>query len=402
MTRLRLTSFLVIYFIYILPCLGQTVDSTVVTAFGIGDTESDALYNAKINAIGQVFSSYISTNAELINDSIAVNKITSINNGNVQKFEILKTDKSGNGYYVTIRAYVNLKNTIQFCKSLGYEAMIQGDVMSDNLSIKLKNIESEKHVFESFFKVFKTELPNFFNYNITVENPVKATNTNNFLTRINSSVTLNDNFNSILNILVDLISDAGLPAAELPDYKRFNLDFYPVFVQTNEKTCYGFLRSKESIKILIKYFTIIDEAIQNHVVTRNDGKEIGPTSILGPGFNIFFYLYNNQLSSYQFFSTVSQPVSIGKMAFKCQPGEEMSVTNYIKGKYAYKSCFAISDSVLLNGAYTLSNLVYFETPFFYISSTCNKPGNQYFKFVYNDWVSLEELKSINKYSLKFQ
>jgi len=123
---------------------------------------------------------------------------------------------------------------------------------------------------------------------------------------------------------------------------------------------------------------------------------------LGPGFNIFFYLYNNQLSSYQFFSTVSQPVSIGKMAFKCQPGEEMSVTNYIKGKYAYKSCFAISDSVLLNGAYTLSNLVYFETPFFYISSTCNKPGNQYFKFVYNDWVSLEELKSINKYSLKFQ
>lgn len=402
MNAVRFIFLSLLYFIPVVQSFAQPADSTVVTAFGIGDTESDALYNAKINAIGQVFSSYISTSAELINDSIAVSKITSINNGSVQKFEILKSEKSGNGYYVTIRAYVNLKNTVEFCKSLGYEAIIQGGALADNLSIKLKNIESEQLVFESFFRVFKSELRNYFNYTINVDNPVKATNTNNFLVRINSKVALNDNFNSILNILVDIISDAGLTSAELSDYKRFNLDFYPVFIQTNEKTFYGFLRSKESMKILIKLFTSLDEAIQNHVVLRNDGKEIGPGSISGSGFNIFSYLNSKQFSTYQFFSKVNQPVSIGKMAFKCQPGEEGPVINYIKGMYSANSCFTISDSVLLTGAYTLSNLIHFETPFFYISSSCNKLERNYFNFFYNDWVSIEQLKSVNKYSLKFQ
>lgn len=382
-----------------LPAFAQEDSTAVVSAFGVGNNESDALHNAIVSAINQIFSTYITTQTEIINDSVAVNKFSAISNGNIKSYQIIKSEKTGDGHYVTIKAEVNLKNTINFCKSLGIEAEIQGGFMSNTLSLKLKNIEAEEKVFSSFEQVFKNEIKNIFNNTITAESPIKATNTNNFLIKVKSNVEVNHNFNSILNVLIDIIDNAALPIEELADYRKFNLEFYPVFIQTQEKTCFRFLRSKNSLKALVRYILNIDESLRTHIIKRNDGKELSPNSLSPGAFNFLYYNENGIFRSYKLFANgIQQRVEIGKLAFKGNKNDEKTLASFIASKYNQMDCIDINESNLLETKYEYNGLTFIELPFFFLTSKCQ---SQPFSFTYNDWVSLDDLKKISKYSIIF-
>ena len=113
--------------------LAQDSKVETVVAFGTGANETDALYNAKINAMDQIFGTFISTATVVVNDSVAMNKVTSITNGQITNYEIIKSEKTTNGYITTIRVSANIQNLITFCKTIGIEAKIQGSMYSDNL-----------------------------------------------------------------------------------------------------------------------------------------------------------------------------------------------------------------------------------------------------------------------------
>ena len=90
----------------------QTNQIETVVAFGTGANQADALYNAKLNAMDQIFGTFISTKTVISNDSIVMNNVISITNGQITNYEILKTDKTENGYIITIKVSTNLQNLI--------------------------------------------------------------------------------------------------------------------------------------------------------------------------------------------------------------------------------------------------------------------------------------------------
>jgi len=394
--------FIIIFFFFI--GLGsiraQTNQIETVVAFGTGANQADALYNAKLNAMDQIFGTFISTKTVISNDSIVMNNVISITNGQITNYEILKTDKTENGYIITIKVSTNLQNLVAFCKSIGVDSYIQGSMFSDILATKLKNKENEIKVLNSFLETFKKEIPTLFDYSIITSDPVKASNSDNFLIKINCEFVLNKNYNSILNVLIDLINQIGIKPTELPDFKKNNLDYLPIFLQSNEQTCYKYLRSKESQKIILNFVKLIEEYVQTHAIVRNDRKELRPYSRIGDNFNFLYFLNGESWESYKFFSTYNQLLSIGKLSYKCDKGDEQYLADAIKKKYNISPCIDISDSTLYSEKFEYGNKINIETPFFIITSKCVSYSNSKVKFTYNDWVTVDEMKKIEKYTIK--
>ena len=102
----------------------QTNQIETVIAFGTGVNQVDALYNAKINAMDQIFGTFISSKTVITNDSVAMNNVISITNGKITNYEIIKTDKTEFGYIITIKVSANLQNLVAFCKTIGIESYI--------------------------------------------------------------------------------------------------------------------------------------------------------------------------------------------------------------------------------------------------------------------------------------
>jgi hypothetical protein len=377
----------------------QTNQIETVIAFGTGVNQVDALYNAKINAMDQIFGTFISTKTVITNDSVAMNNVISITNGKITNYEIIKTDKTEFGYIITIKVSANLQNLVAFCKTIGIESYIQGSMYSDNLASKLKNKENEIKLLNNFSETFKNEIPTIFDYMISTNDPVKASNSEKFLIKINCEFVLNKNYNSILNVLIDLINEIGIKESELPDFKKSNLDYLPIFIQSNERTCYKFLRSKESQKIILNFVKLIEEYVQSHAIVRNDKKELRPYSRVGDNLNFLYYLNDQTWDSYKFFSQYIQPLSIGKLSYKCEKGDEQFLAEAIKKKYSIASCIDITDSLLFSEKFEYENKMNIETPFFVITSKCSSYNNSKLNFTYNDWVTIEEMKQIEKYTI---
>ena len=333
------------FFIGLGPISAQNNQIETVVAFGTGVNQVDALYNAKLNAMDQIFGTFISTKTVISNDSIVMNNVISITNGQITNYEILKTDKTENGYIITIKVTTNLQNLVAFCKSIGVDSYIQGSMFSDILATKLKNKENEIKVLNSFLETFKKEIPTLFDYSI---------------------------------ITSDL----------------------PIFLQSNEQTCYKYLRSKESQKIILNFVKLIEEYVQTHAIVRNDRKELRPYSRIGDNFNFLYFLNGESWESYKFFSTYNQLLSIGKLSYKCDKGDEQYLADAIKKKYNISTCIDISDSTLYSEKFEYGNKINIETPFFIITSKCVSYSNSKVKFTYNDWVTVDEMKKIEKYTIK--
>ena len=121
----------IIFLFYSNTTFSQTSKVETVVAFGVGNNQNDALYNAKLNALDQIFGTFISTTTTIMNDSITMNKVVSITNGQITNYDILKSEKIDNGYIVTIKAFANLQKLVSFCNSIGIEARIQGNIYSE-------------------------------------------------------------------------------------------------------------------------------------------------------------------------------------------------------------------------------------------------------------------------------
>ena len=348
----------------------------------------------------QIFGTFISTKTVITNDSVAMSNVISITNGKITNYEIIKTDKTELGYIITIKVSANLQNLVAFCNTIGIESYVQGSMFSDNLGTKLKNKENEIKVLNNFLETFKKEIPTIFDYTIKTNEPLKASNSENFLIKINCEFVLNKNYNSILNVLIDLINEIGIRESELPDYKRSNLEYFPIFIQSNERTCYKFLRSKDAQKTVLNFVKLIEEYLQTHAIVRNDKKEFRPYSRIGDNFNFLYYLSDQSWESYKFFSTYNQPLSIGKFSYKCDKGDEQVLADAIIKKYTISSCIEITDSLLYSQKFEYDNKINMETPFFILTSKCTGYTNSKISFTYNDWVTIDEMKRIEKYTIK--
>ncbi len=379
----------------------QDAKLETIIAFGTGVDENIALTNAKLNALEQVFGTFITTTTVIENDSIVLNKIVSITNGQITNYEIVKSEKTDYGYIVTIKLDANISKLVNFCESIGIEANVKGSLFSVNLATKMNNRANEVYVIQNFINTFKSEIGSMFDYNISTDEPIKASNADKYLIRINCSVVVNKNFNSIVNVLINLIDQVAIKQSELPDFKKSNLEFYPLIIVSENQICYRFLRSKESQKLILEFVKNIEQYLKNITLIRNDNKEMLPISRVGNNFNFLYYLINDNWNIYNIFNSSIQTLSIGKLAYKSDFGEEEYLTKLLITKYSIPECSVnITDSIFRTQAYIYENKTYIETPFFMINTNCLNNKFQKYQYVYNDWLTVEEMSKVERYTIK--
>ena len=97
----------------------QTNQIETVIAFGTGVNQVDALYNAKINAMDQIFGTFISSKTVITNDSVAMNNVISITNGKITNYEIIKTDKTEFGLSVALAGFSTGARNIKKSRQCG-------------------------------------------------------------------------------------------------------------------------------------------------------------------------------------------------------------------------------------------------------------------------------------------
>lgn len=82
----------------------KSQDEAVLTVFGFGETKDEATKIALRSAIEQAFGVFVSSNTQLLNDSLISDEIATISSGNIKHYEYISEQKYENGYSVSLKA----------------------------------------------------------------------------------------------------------------------------------------------------------------------------------------------------------------------------------------------------------------------------------------------------------
>ena len=382
---------------------GQQNESSVsVVAFGIGKDQNEAIYYAKISALEQIFNSYISSETVIMNDSLVYNKILTITNGNIEKIEILSSREAKDGIIVTIKLFASRSKLVSFCKNIGLNVTLNGSTFADNFTIKLKNQENEIKILDTFFKKIDREIPNIFDFKLAVSDPIKDPDSEKFGIKITSDFYVNKNLDLILQTLLDLLKGLSIDKSELGEYKKLNLDYYPIIINTKSINGFCYLRSKESQTKLIYFFNEISDFLNQHVIQRNTLKEIAPRKIEGDNLNVLYFTNGSTWIPYRLWSKSEYDISIGQKSYSVLPGNGEQLAKFISDNVnKSQSCPIVSDDLVFQGLFINENKKEtIELPLFLVNTACIDKSQPMFKFSYYDWLTIEELKQLKSYKVK--
>ena len=382
---------------------GQQNESSVsVVAFGIGKDQNQAIYHAKISALEQIFNSYISSETVIMNDSLVYNKILTITNGNIEKIEILSSREAKDGIIVTIKLFASRSKLVSFCKNIGLNVTLNGSTFADNFTIKLKNQENEIKILDTFFKKIDREIPNIFDFKLAVSDPIKDPDSEKFGIKITSDFYVNKNLDLILQTLLDLLKGLSIDKSELGEYKKLNLDYYPIIINTKSINGFCYLRSKESQTKLIYFFKEISDFLNQHVIQRNTLKEIAPRKIEGDNLNVLYFTNGSTWIPYRLWSKSEYDISIGQKSYSVLPGNGEQLAKFISDNVnKSQSCPILSDDLVFQGLFINENKKEtIELPLFLVNTACIDKSQPMFKFSYYDWLTIEELKQLKSYKVK--
>ena len=149
-------------------------DKTVtLVVSGQGKTQDEAKQNALRSAIEQAFGTFISSKTEILNDNLVKDEIVSINNGNIQKFDIIsEVQIPDGGYATTLKATVSVTKLTSFVENKGVIVEFKGGLFAEN--IKLQNLyeKNELKTVDNILNVFTSLLNQAFEIKLKSNNPI--------------------------------------------------------------------------------------------------------------------------------------------------------------------------------------------------------------------------------------
>lgn len=202
-----------------------------LTASGQGKTNEEAKLIALRAAIEQAFGSFISSNTNILNDKIVKDEIVSITNGSIKKYEIISETTLDKGNVLTIlKATVSIDKLSAYCESKGVKIEFNGGLFAINMALQDLNNKNELKVWENTKEIIYTLMYKSFDYTILVSEPKAISNTSYFEIPIKVESKMNENYSTILKLLLNFCKAASLNNDEVKNYKSHNKDVYPLSI----------------------------------------------------------------------------------------------------------------------------------------------------------------------------
>ncbi len=217
--------------------------SIILTTIGQGINQEQARNFALRSAIEQAFGTYISSNSTILNDQLVKDEIISVNNGNIEKYEIINESKLPNEIYVsTLKVTVSINQLKKYSQSKGVTLEFQGGLFASNILNQENNDKNELIAWRNLKMIIDKLINNSFDYKLKYEEPKKVDT--NWYIPIELSISYNKNFEIINKLIFDFIKSISLSKNEILLYNRTNRDVYPIVYAIDENN-YGqyFLRN---------------------------------------------------------------------------------------------------------------------------------------------------------------
>lgn len=125
------------------------------------------------SAIEQAFGAFVSSNTQLLNDSLVSDEIATVSSGNIKHYEYISEQKYENGYSVSLKATVSINKLIHYAESKGSEIEFGGDTFAMNIAMYELNKKNEESAINHLFQEIVRQVPYLYDYNISASNPKK-------------------------------------------------------------------------------------------------------------------------------------------------------------------------------------------------------------------------------------
>ncbi len=212
--------------------IAQEDKTVTLTVSGQGKTLEAAKQSALRSAIEQAFGTFISSKTEILNDNLISDQITSIANGNIQKFESMsEVQIPDGGYATTLKATVSVTKLTSFAESKGVVIEFKGSLLAANIKLQILNEENETKAVKNLCAVLKQILDKSIDYSLTSAEP-QAIGTDN--QNWNIPITVNAKFNPNINLfnsyLFSTLKNISLAENDKEEYKKIGKQIYKIAI----------------------------------------------------------------------------------------------------------------------------------------------------------------------------
>ncbi len=240
-----------------------------LTVVGVGKNVEEARINGLRSAIEQAFGTFISSNTTILNDKLINDEIVSVNNGNIQKYDILNENKLPDGNYATtLKTIVSVSKLKSFCIAKGVNVEFKGGLFAMNIAMQELNEKSEITAWNNT-KIFIDEIINkCVDYSLSITDPIFIKDSM-YKIPIKINIKTNNNFSILSDLLIQFIKSSSMSYGEVTKYKGLNKKVYTLIVDNDEY----FFRNEVVISEIVRLpWKLLRNSISNFVITNNLGQ----------------------------------------------------------------------------------------------------------------------------------
>jgi len=211
------------------------VDLVQVKVVASGNTEASAVTEALRSALTQTSSVFISSNTTLINDELAKDQISMINNGSIAKYEIVeKAIKEDGTVFLTCNVTVSVNKLGSFVESAGGSTELKGGLFATNIKLMELNERAEETSVRELLKVSRQLLANCFDYSITNGEPIASGQ--NWSVPLKVVIKKNLNYDEFCRFFYYTLESIGMSSNEVETYQRLKKPICVIGLFNNMET----------------------------------------------------------------------------------------------------------------------------------------------------------------------
>jgi len=196
-----------------------------LTVTGRGSSKDSAILNALKSAINQGFSSFITTNTKIINDSLINDEVIQMSNGTINKFTILTSDSiSNNDYSVVMKVLMSANRMNDIVKSKGIESELDGAEFAFNQKLRILNDQNEIKTLKSILDIALSLFKNSIDYKVIAFDPIASLDkSSNWEVPVNIDFQFNQNIKLFSSYLYNNLIKLSLSYSDFQNYKKLGL-----------------------------------------------------------------------------------------------------------------------------------------------------------------------------------
>lgn len=219
-----------------------------VNAFGVGNSEQQAVCDALRNALTQSSSVYISSNVTVINDELVKDELSMINNGSIENYKLVSKINADNYIVVNLDVLVSITKLTSFVESKGGATELKGGLFAANIRLQELNEKSELVAVKNIIDISKNILKNSFDYSIVNGEPFKSGE--KWRIPLDVFVRKNSNYDNFILFFYQSLKKIAMSKEDINNYIKLQKPLYTVGLFDSRRHNYSLQKVRLNSQLL--------------------------------------------------------------------------------------------------------------------------------------------------------